>query len=383
VSGDLFIAAGESLGFMQAWQSGRSVGTPGTVALYAAVNEELGRLNLAEVLAPAIELARDGFEVSPRLATFLVRARDVIRLDENPDTAAYFYPDGEALTPGTIRTNPAYAETLSRIAQQGPDAFYRGTLAQQIVDAVRAEPLPGALTLEDLADYRIQRRDALCGAVQALRVCTMPPPSSGIAELMILGLYDRLMAEAEDDSEATRWAAFVDAQRLAYADRDRYVGDPAFVAVPSRDLLDAGYLDARARQRGAPDAAPVPGDPGAVLRGEALLGKWSVDTTAPLPSTSHLSVVDAAGNAVSMTASVEAPFGSSRWAGGFLLNNQLTDFARDPGAPDAAPANGVEPGKRPRSSMSPTIVFDADGGLRMVTGSPPATNCRTPYVAIS
>jgi gamma-glutamyltranspeptidase/glutathione hydrolase len=175
VSGDLFMAAGESLGFMQAWQSGRSVGTPGTVALYAAVNEELGRLTLAEVLAPAIELAREGFEVSPRLATFLVRARDVIRLDENPDTAAYFYPDGEALTPGTIRTNPAYAETLSRIAQQGPDAFYRGTLAQQIVDAVRAEPLPGTLTLEDLADYRIQRRDALCGAVQALRVWSWMP----------------------------------------------------------------------------------------------------------------------------------------------------------------------------------------------------------------
>jgi gamma-glutamyltranspeptidase/glutathione hydrolase len=232
----------------------------------------------------------------------------------------------------------------------------------------------------DLASYRVQQGEALCGLVQALRLCTMPPPSSGLTQLMILSLYDRFMAGAATAAPGARWAAFVDAQRLAYADRDQYVGDPQFVAVPVEDLINPVYLDARAGQRPQPGVAPEPGDPGAVLRGQPLAGLWYRDSTRPLPGTSHLSIVDQQGNAVSMTATVESPFGSSRWAGGFLLNNQLTDFARDPGTPATAPANGVQAGKRPRSSMAPTMVFDADGSLRMVTGSP-GGNSIVAYVA--
>jgi len=219
------------------------------------------------------------------------------------------------------------------------------------------------------------RREPVCALQAELRLCSMPPPSSGLTQLMIFGLYDRLFhAEAADPTDA-RWRAFVDAQRLAYADRDRYVGDPDFVAVPARDLVRGAYLDARTAERAAPQAAAEPGDPGRVLHGEALLSHFGRDSTRPLASTSHLSVVDGEGNAVAMTASVEAVFGSSRWAGGFLLNNQLTDFARDLDDPAAPAANGVEPGKRPRSSMSPTLVFETDaaGGpdrLRLLTGSP-------------
>lgn len=379
---DMFVVDGEPLGYLEAWQSGLSVGVPGMPALYVHSHAEHGRLPLSEVLAPAIELARAGFEVSPRLADFLVRIRQYSRLDDNPATAAYFYPDGEPLPAGYLRKNPAYAETLMRLAEAGPSAFYEGQLAADIVAAAAAEPHPGRLTLADLAAYRSKRRDPVCGAAAAVRVCSMPPPSSGMAQLMILSLYDRFAAgmAAGADDDTARWAAFVDAQRLAYADRDRYIGDPDFGDIPVADLIDPAYLDARARERVAPDTAPKPGDPGAVLRDEPMLARFAADSTAPMPSTSHLSVVDGDGNAVSLTASVEAPFGSSRWAGGFLLNNQLTDFARDPGSPGAAAVNIALPRKRPRSSMSPTLVFDADGGLRMVTGSP-GGNSIVAYVA--
>jgi len=379
---DMFVVDGEALGYLAAWQSGLSVGVPGMPALYADTHARHGRLPLAEVLAPAIELAREGFEVSPRLSGFLARIRQVSRLDDNPDTAAYFYPDGEPLPAGFLRRNPAYADTLERLAASGPASFYRGALAEDIFEAVRAEPHPGRLSLDDLAGYRTVRREAVCGTATDVRVCTMPPPSSGLAQVMILDLYDRFAAGLAAGDDTARWSAFVDAQRLAYADRDRYVGDPDFAAVPVADLIDPAYLRARAAERAAPGAAPKPGDPGAVLRNEPMLVRYAPDSTAPMPSTSHLSVIDGAGNAVSLTASVEAPFGSSRWAGGFLLNNQLTDFARDPGEPGAAAANIALPGKRPRSSMSPTLVFDADGGLRMVTGSP-GGNSIVAYVAKS
>lgn len=378
---DMFVVGGEPLPYLEAWQSGISVGVPGMIALYAETHAEHGRLDLATVLSPAIELAWEGFEVSPRLADFLGRLREYIRLDDNPETAAYFYPGGEPLPAGYVRTNPAYARTLESFVRDGREAFYGGDLAREIVEAVHAQPLPGTLALKDLARYQVIRREALCTIVTADRICMMPPPSSGVAQAAILGLYDRLAADSSAD-DAGRWSAFVGAQRLAYADRDHYLADPAFVEVPVDDLIDPEYLDARARQRSAPQDAPTPGDPGAVLRGDPLLAAHGPDTTRPLPSTSHLSIVDAEGNAVSLTASVESVFGSSRWAGGFLLNNQLTDFARDPGAAGRPPANVVAPGKRPRSSMSPTLVFDVEGNLRMATGSP-GGNSIVAYVAKS
>jgi gamma-glutamyltranspeptidase / glutathione hydrolase len=381
-SPDMFMVDGEPLPYIAAWQSGISVGVPGVIALYADTHAEFGRLDLATVLAPAINLAREGFEVSPRLADFLVRLRQYIRLDVNPDTAAYFYPDGEPLPAGFVRRNEAYAHTLEQFIARGPESFYTGDLARAIVDAARAEPLPGTLSLEDLAGYEIERHQAFCAPAPPQRICAMPPPSSGLAQIMILGLYDRLMAETADDTQTARWSAFVDAQRLAYADRDHYVADPAFADVPVNDLVNPQYLDSRALQRAEPPAPAAIGDPGAVLRAEPMLGRWSEDSTEPMLSTSHLSIIDRDGNAVALTASVESVFGSSRWAGGFLLNNQLTDFARDSPDTGAPPANASAPGKRPRSSMSPTMVFDAAGGLRMVTGSP-GGNSIVAYVAKS
>jgi gamma-glutamyltranspeptidase/glutathione hydrolase len=201
-----------------------------------------------------------------------------------------------------------------------------------------------------------------------MSICTPSPPSSGGAQIMIAALYDHLAADA--GSQADRIAAWVDAQRLAYADRDHYFGDPDEVDIPLEDLLNPEYLRHRATERFAPSAAPTPGDPGLVLRGEPTAALFSADTTEEAAGTTHLSVIDADGNAVSMTATVEAPFGTQRWAAGFLLNNEMTDFAREVPADGSRPANAIAPNRRPRSSMSPSMIFDANGNLIMVTGSP-------------
>lgn len=379
---DMFMAGDTPLGFVDAWQSGLAVGTPGTIALYELVNARHGRLSLADDLLPAIELARAGFEVSPRLAGMLAQLRGPSRLDDNPATRDYFYPGGEPLAAGAIRDNPDYARTLSRIAAQGSEAFYRGELAEQIAAAARAEPNPGTLSTTDLAGYRVAVRGALCAPTGVETVCTLPPPSSGLTQIMILRLYDALVGSAAPAAVVGGMdlAAFVDAQRLAYADRDHYVADGDLVDVPTDDLIAPAYLAARALQRVPPGGLPRAGDPGAVLRGEPMIDRWGQDDTDEIGGTTHLSVVDKEGNAVSMTATVEAPFGSSRWAGGFLLNNQMTDFSRVPTLGGRPVANRVQPGKRPRSSMSPVIVFDGSGGLRLVAGSP-GGNSIIAYVA--
>ena len=375
---DMFVRDGRVMSFVEAWQSGAAVGVPGAVALYASAHERYGALPWPELFAPAIRLATDGFEVSPRLARLIPLAAERGRLDENPFTAAYFFPYGEPLRAGDMLRNPEYAHTLSRIASEGPSAFYTGEIAAAIAAAAREEPDPGALTVEDIAAYEVVERPVVCGEFRRLDVCTTSPPSSGAAQIMITSLYDHLADEAADRD--ARMAAFVDAQRLAYADRDHYFGDPDEVDVPLGGLLDPAYLRQRARERFAPDAPPTPGDPGLVLRGEPVAGRWAPDTTEEAPGTTHLSIVDGDGNAVSMTATVESAFGSHRWAAGFLLNNEMTDFARDVPADGSRPANAVTPGRRPRSSMSPTIVFDAAEELLMVTGSP-GGNSIPAYVA--
>lgn len=366
---DLFLDDGEPLGYRQVGQSGLSVGVPGTMAVYADSHRAHGILDMQTLLAPAIRLAEEGFVVSPRMAGFLARMRDFSPLDDNPGTAAYFYPHGEPLRAGDLRPNPEYAATLRAFGSRGTRAFYAGDVAAEIVGAVQAEPRPGTLSLDDLADYEVIEREAFCADVVDRHICSAPPPSSGVVQVMILDLYDRLMADQNGTGEAQRLSAFVDAQRLAYADRDRYIADPDFVAVPARDLIDPEYLSARAMQRFAPDETPTPGDPGAVLRGEPLLAMWGADSADGAPGTSHLSIVDINGNAVAMTASVGAPFGSSRWAAGFVLNNELTDFAREPMVDGRLAANAAAPGKRPRSSMSPLMVFDAAGNLELMSGS--------------
>lgn len=363
---DMFMADGEVMGFVESWQSGKSVGVPGTVALYKRVHDEYGKLPWNRLFEPAIDLAEAGFEVSPRLAGYLPRMAEIARLDENPGAAEYFFPDGEPLEAGDTRKNPEYAQTLRRIAAEGPDAFYLGEIAEAIVAAAGAAPNGGSLTTADLAGYEAIERDPVCGAFRDLSICSAAPPSSGAMQVMMARLYDRLAANA--DSLEDRIVAFVDAQRLAYADRDHYFGDPDRVDIPVDELLHPDYLRHRADNPVPPGASPTHGDPWSVLGrdGDAP----GLDTTEEAAGTTHLSMVDHDGNAVSFTASVEAPFGSSRWAKGFLLNNELTDFARR--VPDSGPmpANAVAPGARPRSSMSPTLVLDDKRRLLMATGSP-------------
>ncbi len=375
---DMFMRDGVVMEFLEAWQSGKAVGVPGAVALYRSAHDQHGKLPWKDIFAPAIRLATEGFEVSPRLAGYLPRMAQFSQLAKNPATAAYFYPGGKPLEAGDLLKNPEYAATLTRIAEEGISAFYEGKIAEAIATAAQAEPNGGALTAQDIAMYESVKRPVICGDFRDLSICTSSPPSSGGAQIMIAGLYDHLSAGATD--QADRIAAFVDAQRLAYADRDHYFGDPDEIDIPLDDLLDPAYLKHRATERFAPDAIPTPGDPGLIFDRESAAALWAPDTTEEAAGTTHLSIIDREGNAVSMTATVEAPFGSSRWAAGFLLNNEMTDFAREVPLDGSRVANAITPGRRPRSSMSPSMVFDDSGELVMVTGSP-GGNSIPAYVA--
>ncbi len=375
---DMFMRDGKVMDFFQAWQSGKSVGVPGTVALYKSAHDQHGKLPWAELFQPAIRLATEGFEVSPRLARFLPMAQKRTRLAKNSGSADYFFPHGKPLAVGHLLKNPEYADTLTRIAEEGTSAFYTGEIARAMAKAAQAEPDGGSLTVEDIAGYRVAKRPVVCGDFREMDICTTSPPSSGGAQIMIAALYDHLSLNAA--TQAERVTALVDAQRLAYADRDHYFGDPDEVDIPLDDLLHPKYLKHRATQRFAPQETPTPGDPGQVLRQKSVAALWASDTTEEASGTTHLSIIDDEGNAISMTATVEAPFGSSRWVAGFLLNNEMTDFAREVSVHGPRPANAVAAGRRPRSSMSPSMVFDADGNLLMVTGSP-GGNSIPAYVA--
>lgn len=369
---NLFVEEGEVLGFIDAWQSGKSAGVPGAIALYKSAHEVYGQMDWASNFEAAITLAEEGFIVSPRLAGVLAneRLRQFVLLDDHPASAAYFYPEGNPLAEGTLRDNPKYALTLQRIADEGPVAFYTGAIAEAIVASVAEDPRPGAMSLEDLASYEVKIRTPVCGPWRTYTICSAPPPSSGgVTQNAITNLYDRLLPDGASEP-AQKIRAFVDAQRLAYADRDHYVADADFVEVPVDDLINPDYLDVRATQVFEPGATPTPGDPGLVLRGESIIGMWGQDPTEDAPGTTHFSIIDQYGNAVSMTATIEAAFGNSRMVHGFLLNNELTDFSREPTKSGLPVANAPGPGKRPRSSMSPTIIFDADGAPKLITGSP-------------
>jgi gamma-glutamyltranspeptidase/glutathione hydrolase len=367
---DMFLDAnGAPLSHKDRVQSGHSVGVPGAIALYHLAHQRYGELPWADLFAPAIALAESGFEVSPRLSALLTQIAQYTDIEEHPDTAAYFFPGGAPLPAGYLRRNPDYAATLRAVAERGPDAFYQGEVAQAIVDRARQAPRPGSLTTADLAGYRAVLREPVCGPYRTYRVCSVPPPSSGVAVLQILGLIESF-APAGASNDAAGWGAFIDAMLLGYADRDHYVADADFVEVPTADLADPRYWRARAADRPTPGSGATIGDPGAVLHGTPIIDRWGRDATAEVAGTSHLSVVDAEGNAVAFTASVEFAFGSQRMAAGFVLNNELTDFSSVPELNGKPVANAVAPGKRPRSSMTPTLVFDRDGELFMVTGSP-------------
>lgn len=364
---DMFMRENEQMGFLDAWQSGKSIGVPGAIALYKLAHDEYGNLPWATLFEPAIQLASEGFEVTAKMAGYLPQLAQISRLDENPGSAEYFYPNGQPLQAGSLLRNPEYAHTLQRVAQEGPSAFYRGEIAEAMAMAAQAGPEAGSMTVEDIAAYKAVSRPAVCGAWRALNICSATPPSSGAMQIMMANLYEGMVPE--NATQEQQIVAFVDAQRLAYADRDYYFGDPDRISVPVEQLLDPRYIESRANNPTAPSATPVAGDPSAVL-GNDSAAIWAADNTDEVAGTTHFSIVDNAGNAVSITMTVESPFGSGRWAAGFLLNNEMTDFDRGFDASAAEPANMIRPSARPRSSMSPTIILDANMDLYMVTGSP-------------
>ena len=376
-----FEADGKPLSFFTAVMSGKSVGTPGTVALYKAAHERYGKLPWGKDFDAAIKLADEGFIVSPRLANSLGPRFQTGQLGKDPKAGPYFFPNGKALAIGDRRTNPDYANVLRAVAKNGPSAFYTGEIASNIVAAVHGGDIPGEMTLGDLAAYKVRVVPAVCGPYQAYRICSAPPSSSGgIAMNEIISLYHTLAHKNDDKTEADKLRDFVIANQLGYADRDNYVADAQAVTVPVKQLIDPKYIAARAATPFKPGDAPLPGDPGAVVDGKPMIDLWGHDATSPNPGTSHMSFVDYEGNAVSFTDTVEGPFGSSRWTNGFILNNQLTDFSLKPTLNGKAVANAPGPHKRPRSSMSPTIVIDGKGDVFMVTGSP-GGNSIVGYVA--
>jgi len=351
---ELFLEDGAPLPFLTAVASGHSVGVPGMVRLLEALHARYGRLDWADLFQPAIRLARDGFEVSPRLAALVARFAGRIAAS---DAAAMLMPGGRALVAGETLRQSALAATLTRIAEDGPDAFYSGPVAAAIVDAVARAPRPGGLSADDLAAYRVIERPPVCIDYRARwRVCSMGPPSSGATTVgQTLGLLARFRLDGLDAASPKLWHLFAEASRLAYADRARYLADPDQVRVPVRGLLDPGYLRRRARLIHALKAAPGKAEAGTPPWREGRL--MAPDTQPGSPGTTHLSVIDADGLALSITASIETAFGSGRMAAGFLLNNQLTDFSFRPADARGTPiANAPAPGKRPRSSMAPTIV---------------------------
>jgi gamma-glutamyltranspeptidase/glutathione hydrolase len=361
---DMFLDdSGRPLPFGQAVLSGRSTGVLGAVKMLALAHDEHGVLPWRTLFGDAERTARDGFIVSPRLGRFLASA--AFPQSRAPDVQAYFArAGGGLLQAGDRLRNPTYAAFLGRLAAQGPDALYKGETAGRIVARVHEGDHPGTMTLADLAAYRPIEREALCGHYRVYVVCVPPPPSSGVGTLQLLMLLEHTDIAARGPTDPQAWFLFAEASRLMYADRDRYVGDPAFVSVPVAGMIDPNYVAARAKligDRAGPP--PVAGQPA----GAPLAGR---DRTLEPTGTSHFVVGDAQGNVVSMTTTVESIFGSGRMVDGFFLNNQLTDFSFTPRDPDGRPAaNAVAAGKRPRSSMTPLVLLDAQGNFAGALGS--------------
>ena len=378
-----FETSGQFLAVRQAIPGGRSVGVPGNVALMAAAHKRHGRLAWRRLFAPAIRLARDGFAVTPRFHEFLTRyqvdpamppeLRDLSYLASGgaafsaESRALYYTADGRPQPIGTAIRNPALAAFLTELAAQGPRAFYTGANAAAIARAVSTAPrAPAPMTVADLAGYTAKLRDPVCGFYRAWRLCGMGPPSSGATTVLgILGLLERFDLAALGKDSPTAWHLIAEAQRLAYADRERYLADADFVPVPVAGLLAPAYLAERA-QLIAPDrsmAAVSPGTPAGAPLAQA-------DTVTPdVPSTSHFVAIDRRGQVVSLTSTIESSFGSGLMVSGYFLNNELTDFSMEPERGGKPVANRVEAGKRPRSSMSPTLLYAPGGGLRLAIGA--------------
>ncbi|MEP7156983.1 MAG: gamma-glutamyltransferase [Betaproteobacteria bacterium] len=364
---ELFLGPdGKPVRYFNAVVGGRSVGVPGVLRMLELAHAKHGKLPWAALFEPAIKLAESGYPISPRMYAQL--AVDVTLPNDVKARALFYQPDGKAKAIGTIIRNPEFAAVLKRIAKEGPDAFYTGALAHDIADAVQSHPTnPGTLSEADLRDYRARALDPVCGKYRAYKLCGMPPPSSGgIAILQILGELERFDMKAVRPGSTEAVHLISEAERLAYADRDRYAADERFTRIPVEGLLSAAYLQRRSAlirpektmgraEAGVPDAKQV-----AMADGDTL----------EFPSTTQISIVDGDGNAVSMTTTIESGFGSRILVHGFLLNNQLTDFSMVPTVNGVLVANSVQAGKRPRSAMSPTLVFDSKDRLHLVLGSP-------------
>ena len=360
---DMFLQDGKPLSFPTAVTSGKATGVPGAVAMLAMAQAQHGKLAWKDLFGDAERLADDGFVVSPRLAGMIAGP---FPQSQTPDAKAYFTkPDGQRYQAGDVLKNPAYAATVRKIAAEGPKALLEGSIAEAIVAKVHEGPLPGTITLADLKAYKPKVDDAVCRPYRVYVVCVPNAPSSGAALLEALGILSHTDIAERGPTDPQAWFLFAQASRLMYADRDRYFGDPEFTPVPIEGLLEEGYVAKRATLIGdVAGPAPAPGTP----RGAGALAP---DATKEPGGTSHFVIVDADGDVVSMTTTVESIFGTGRMVGGFFLNNQLTDFSWAPANADGTKAaNAVAPGKRPRSSMAPTIVLDQQGRFVAAIGSP-------------
>lgn len=344
----------------EAMLSGRATGVPGLMAVFDLALREQGRLPWNTLFESTIQLADKGFMVTPRLSRHI--AGDFPQAKATDVQAMFAGADGHPLQTGQTFRNPAYAQTLRTLANDGAPAFYRGPLAKAMVERVGQTPLPGSLTLEDMAGYHAVKAQPLCRPLKHYRVCVPPPPSSGVGLLQLLAMLEHTGIASLGPDAPQSWYLFAEASRLMYADRDHYVGDPDFVDVPVEGLLDPDYIRSRAALIATQAAAaPTHGMPPGAQAIDA-------DRTTEPGGTTHFVVVDAQGNAVSVTSTIESFFGSGRAVGGFFLNNQLTDFSWSAGADRAA--NAIAAHKRPRSSMSPSLLLDADGRLAGAMGSP-------------
>ena len=366
---DMFLdASGQVRPKGQVIPGGLSVGVPGVIAMLEMAHKKYGRLPWAKLFQPAIKLARGGFPVGPKLAHTIATDTAAAQM---PDIKRTFYnPDGTPLREGEVLKEPQYAATLEAIAEHGARAFYSGAIAQSIVDAVHHAPVnQGGMTLADLKAYRAIERPPVCGTYRGDKICSMPPPSSGgVAVLQILAMLERFPPSDLQPNTLSYAQLFTQANRLAFADRNEYIGDPGFVCVPVEGLLDRDYLAERsALIDPKKDLGTVgPGSP--PDRDQCFT--YAPQRTPQRHGTSHLSVVDDHGEVVSMTTTIESGFGAMITASGFLLNNELTDFSLEPMRDGRPVANAPAAGKRPMSAMSPSIVFDAHGKFLIAAGSP-------------
>ncbi|WP_449468042.1 gamma-glutamyltransferase family protein [Stenotrophomonas humi] len=356
-------ADGKPLPRRQAMLTGRATGVPGTIDVFALALREHGHLPWAELFEHTAQTAETGFTITPRLARHIYGS---FPQASTRDVRAFFSgPDGHLLEAGESLRNPAYASTLRTLARSGPRAFYTGPLAEAFVARTHQAPVAGGMTLADMATYRAEKVEPLCRPLKAYVLCVPPPPASGVGLLQLMALLEHTDIGSRGPQDPQAWYLFAEASRLMYADRDQYVGDPGFVEVPVEGLLAPDYVRRRAALIG--DSAPAEGYPHGIPAGAAALRP---DATREPGGTTHFVVVDRAGNAVSVTSTIESFFGSGRMVDGYFLNNELTDFAWDSTSEASRMANAIAPGKRPRSSMTPAILLDAGGNFAGAIGSP-------------